>query len=281
MTQNELMHEALRLADEAFTDGEVPVGAVVALGGKIVGRGRNKRENERNALCHAEIEAIDEACRTLGGWRLWECDLYVTLEPCPMCAGAAVNARIKRIIFGAYDEKNGACGSVANIPTMNFSHKPELCGGFCEAECAALLKDFFAGLREKKPCEPARFFVESKNELKRGMFISRTECGTVTYDLRFRADGEKPLESDTASELETLFTDKARGKERGIILFTAMSSGEGFKLVTAGLTHRKAGALVCDVLKEIACSGASESTKKEAAAMLSVIDGITTEGMIY
>ena len=281
MTENELMNEALRLAGEAFAEGEVPVGAVVALGGKIVGRGRNRREKECNALCHAEVEAIDEACRTLGGWRLWECDLYVTLEPCPMCAGAAVNARIKRIIFGAYDEKNGACGSVANIPTMNFSHKPELCGGFCEAECAALLKDFFAGLRGERNCEPARDFIENKNGLKRGLFISRTECGTVTYDLRFRAEGEKPLDSDTAAELEKLFTDKARSKEKGIILFAAMSGGEGFKLVTAGLTHRRAGALVCDVLKETAFSDAAESTKKEAADMLSVIDGITTERMIY
>lgn len=281
MTDKELMNEALRLAGAAFAEGEVPVGAVVALGGKIVGRGRNKREKERNALCHAEIEAIDEACRTLGGWRLWECDLYVTLEPCPMCAGAAVNARVKKIIFGAYDEKNGACGSVANIPAVNFSHKPEVCGGFCEAECAAMLKDFFAGLRRETACECAEAFEAEKSSAKRGMFIAHAEYGTVTYDLRFRAEGESPLEKTAVAELEKLFTEKARSKERGIILFTAMSSGEGFKLVTAGLTHRKVSALMCGVLKEITCSDAAESTKKEAAAMLAVIDGITTEEMIY
>ncbi len=275
------MNEALRLAGEAFSEGEVPVGAVVALGGKIVGRGRNKREKERNALCHAEIEAIDEACRTLGGWRLWECDLFVTLEPCPMCAGAAVNARIKKIVFGAFDEKNGACGSVANIPTMNFSHKPEVSGGFCEAECAALLKDFFTGLRRKNACECAEDFEAEKCTAKRGMFISHAEYGTVTYDLRFRAEGESPLEKTAVAELERLFTEKARGRERGVICFAPVSDFSGFSLITAGLTHRKAGALVCDVLNEIACSDAAESTKKEAADMLSVIDGITTEEMIY
>ena len=111
MTDEEYMREALRLAREAAAEGEVPVGCVVADGERIVGRGRNRREKAKNALCHAELEAIDEACRTLGGWRLWKCTLYVTLEPCPMCAGAMINARIPRVVYGAADAKAGSCGS--------------------------------------------------------------------------------------------------------------------------------------------------------------------------
>ena len=112
MENTVFMNEALRLAKEAAEEGEVPVGAVVTIGDKIIGRGRNRRESDKNALCHAEIEAINEACKRLGGWRLWECELYVTLEPCPMCAGAIINSRIKKVVFGAHDKKNGACGSV-------------------------------------------------------------------------------------------------------------------------------------------------------------------------
>ena len=151
MTDEELMREAIRLAREAAAEGEVPVGCVVALGDRIVGRGRNRRERGKNALCHAELEAIDEACRTLGGWRLWECTLCVTLEPCPMCAGAIVNARIPRVIYGAADPKNGCCGSVVNLFSLPFNHRPELVGGLLEAECAALLTGFFERLRLQRP----------------------------------------------------------------------------------------------------------------------------------
>ena len=117
MTDSEFMREALQLAEEAGAEGEVPVGCVITLGDRIVGRGRNRREAGKNALYHAELEAIDQACKTLGGWRLWECTLYVTLEPCPMCAGAIVNARIPRVVFGAADPKNG-CQSV--FPAAEF-----------------------------------------------------------------------------------------------------------------------------------------------------------------
>ena len=141
------MDAALALAAEAAAEGEVPVGCVVVCRDKIVGRGRNRRETVKNALSHAEIEAIDEACRTLGGWRLWECTLYVTLEPCPMCAGAIINARIPRIVFGAGDKKMGACGSVCNLLSMDFNHRPEITAGVRETECAALLTDFFKDLR--------------------------------------------------------------------------------------------------------------------------------------
>ena len=141
------MDEALELAREAFAEGEVPVGCVIVRDGQIVGRGRNRRETGKTALGHAEIEAISEACRNLGGWRLWECTLYVTLEPCPMCAGAIVNARIPRVVYGASDGKCGACGSVCDLFSMDFNHHPTVCAGVREAEASALLQEFFRNLR--------------------------------------------------------------------------------------------------------------------------------------
>ena len=141
------MEEALALAREAFADGEVPVGCVIAKGDQIVGRGRNRREKGKSALAHAELEAIDEACRTLGGWRLWECTLYVTLEPCPMCAGAIINARIPRVVYGARDAKCGAVRSVCSLFSMAFNHHPQVEQGILEQPCAALLTDFFQKLR--------------------------------------------------------------------------------------------------------------------------------------
>lgn len=141
------MEEALALARQAAAEGEVPVGCVIVCDGKIVGRGRNRRENDKSALAHAEIEAISQACSTLGGWRLWECTLYVTLEPCPMCAGAIVNARIPRVVYGASDAKCGACGSVCNLFSMDFNHHPQVEKGVGEEACTALLKDFFQNLR--------------------------------------------------------------------------------------------------------------------------------------
>ena len=141
------MDEALELAREAFAEGEVPVGCVIVRDGQIVGRGRNRRETGKTALGHAEIEAISQACRNLGGWRLWECTLYVTLEPCPMCAGAIVNARIPRVVYGASDGKCGACGSVCDLFSMDFNHHPTVCAGVREAEASALLQEFFRNLR--------------------------------------------------------------------------------------------------------------------------------------
>lgn len=147
MDDRELMAAALELAKEAAAAGEVPVGCVIARNGQIVGRGRNRRETDKNALAHAEIEAIEDACRHLGGWRLWECTLYVTLEPCPMCAGAIINARIPRVVFGASDKKCGACGSVCDLFSMNFNHHPHVERGILEEEAAALLTEFFLNLR--------------------------------------------------------------------------------------------------------------------------------------
>lgn len=150
MNHEDFMKKALTLAEEAEKEGEVPVGAVVVCDGEIVGTGRNRRETEKNALCHAEIEAIDNACKNLGGWRLFKCDLYVTLEPCPMCAGAIINSRIKNVYFGANDYKNGACGSVVNLFNLDFNHKPNFEKGILENECSEILTRFFKNLREKK-----------------------------------------------------------------------------------------------------------------------------------
>ena len=144
------MREALLLAREAAADGEVPVGCVITLEDRIVGRGRNRREKGKTALAHAELEAIGEACRTLGGWRLWQCTLYVTLEPCPMCAGAIVNSRIKRVVYGARDAKAGCCGSVTDLFALPFNHRPQVEGGLLEDECAALLAAFFEELRRRR-----------------------------------------------------------------------------------------------------------------------------------
>ncbi len=156
MTDEDYMREALSLAKEAFSMGEVPVGAVAVWDGKIVGRGMNRRETDKNALRHAEIAAIDEACKNLGGWRLWKCDLYVTLEPCPMCAGAIINSRIRRVIFGASDAKAGSCGSVTDMFSLPYNHKPEVVSGILERECSELLTEFFTGLREKRRGEKAQ-----------------------------------------------------------------------------------------------------------------------------
>ena len=150
MDNEYFMDQAIALAKEAAQEGEVPVGAVVVLGDKIVGTGRNRREKSKNALAHAEIEAINEACRTLGGWRLWQCDMYVTLEPCPMCTGAIINSRIKRLIYGASDCKAGSCGSVVNLFELPYNHKPEIVSGIKKDECAELLSEFFKALRNKK-----------------------------------------------------------------------------------------------------------------------------------
>lgn len=150
MNDEFFMREALRLAEQSAAEGEVPVGAVVVADGKIVGTGRNRREKDKNALAHAELEAINEACRTLGGWRLWQCDMYVTLEPCPMCTGAIINSRIKRLVYGAKDYKAGSCESVINLFDLPYNHKPQVISGFMQDECSKILTDFFKELRNKK-----------------------------------------------------------------------------------------------------------------------------------
>ena len=148
------MEKALELARQAAEEGEVPVGCVIVRNGKIVAEGRNCRETGKSALGHAEIQAIDAACKALGGWRLWDCTLYVTLEPCPMCAGAIINARIPRVVFGARDEKFGACGSVCDLLAMDFNHKPQVTAGVMEEQSKALMEAFFRELRSKLQDRP-------------------------------------------------------------------------------------------------------------------------------
>ena len=145
------MRRALLLAKRAEALGEVPIGAVVVWDdGRVVGEGYNQRESEKNALLHAEIVAIDAACKTLGGWRLHKATLYVTVEPCVMCAGAIVNARVKRVVYGAKDPRFGAMGSLMDVTSIPFNHTPEVEAGVLESECEALMKRFFLSLRGKR-----------------------------------------------------------------------------------------------------------------------------------
>ena len=148
MERDDYMREALALAREAAEAGEVPVGCVIVRKGEIVGRGRNRREEKQAVFSHAEMEAMAQANARLGTWRLDDCELYVTLEPCPMCAGAILNARIPRLFYGARDPAFGACGGVLNLFMEDFPHRPALVGGILGEECRAVLADFFAGLRQ-------------------------------------------------------------------------------------------------------------------------------------
>lgn len=147
MEHEAYMREALSLAREAAAYGEVPVGCVIVRGGEIVGRGRNRREELQSTASHAEMEAVADANARLGTWRLDDCALYVTLEPCPMCAGAILNARIPRVYYGARDEAMGACGGVLNLFMERFPATPALVGGILADECRAVLGEFFRGLR--------------------------------------------------------------------------------------------------------------------------------------
>ena len=147
MTHRELMTRAIELAKEAAAEGEVPVGAVIARNGEIISEGRNRRENKKTALGHAEIEAIHRACEKLGGWRLSGCTLYVTLEPCPMCAGAVINARLDKVVYGAYDLKAGSVSSVTDLFNREYNHRPDVQEGFMENECRELMTEFFRKLR--------------------------------------------------------------------------------------------------------------------------------------
>lgn len=143
------MKIALDLAREAAAEGEVPVGAVVVRNGEVIGVGRNRRETCGNALAHAELEAINAACQHLNGWQLVGCTLYVTLEPCPMCAGAIINSRIERVVQGAMNPKAGSCGSLINLFDIPYNHHPEVISGVCADECSAVLKEFFRTLRKR------------------------------------------------------------------------------------------------------------------------------------
>ena len=312
MNKTDFMNEALRLAKEAAQEGEVPVGAVVTIGNKIIGRGRNRREKDKNALCHAEIEAINEACKRLGGWRLWECELYVTLEPCPMCAGAIINSRIRQVTFGAYDIKNGACGSVVNLFDADFSYRPRYIGGFMENECADVLTDFFRNLRSKENKKTKNIEENNKMEridsfnvdhtkLLRGMYISRIDGDVVTYDIRTRRPNvEEVMENGAIHTLEHLFATYVRNSalKNNIIYFGPMGCRTGFYFLTTGITHAEALKLTQEALdfvskfegdvpgvSAIECGNYRdhdlEGAKKEAADQVEVLKSWTTADMIY
>lgn len=151
MTDEAYMQIALELARQAYEINEVPVGAIVVKKstGKIIGKGYNRREIDKNPLAHAEIAAIKQAAETLGGWRLLDCDIYVTLEPCPMCCGAIINSRIERVIFGAFDSKSGSVESIINMFDLPFNHKPKIVSGIMQKECSEILSDFFTELRKR------------------------------------------------------------------------------------------------------------------------------------
>lgn len=151
LQHSDYMRLALEEARHAHALGEAPVGCLIVRDSTIVGRGHNTRETEHTALGHAELAAIQEACRTLNSWRLEGCRLYVTLEPCPMCMGAILNARIEQVIFGAYDLKAGCCGSLIDFNQLGFNHRAEILGGICERECGELLSEFFQKLRTPRP----------------------------------------------------------------------------------------------------------------------------------
>ncbi|MBR5782801.1 MAG: tRNA adenosine(34) deaminase TadA [Clostridia bacterium] len=150
MNDKEYMMLALEQAKIAYNLGEVPVGAVIVQNGKVIATGYNRREIDKNALSHAEHTAIDNACKALGGWRLPRCTLYVTLEPCLMCSGAILHARIDRVVFGTRDEKSGAFGSVLDVNTLPLNHKCEVTEGICAEECKNILQQFFSDLRQRK-----------------------------------------------------------------------------------------------------------------------------------
>ena len=160
-TDTQYMREAIALAQKAMAEDEVPIGALIVQDGRVIATAYNTREHDRCATHHAELVAIEEACRLLHGWRLPRTTLYVTLEPCPMCAGAIINARVERVVFGAYDPKAGAYGSMTNLAALPFNHIPEVVGGVLEDECKELLSSYF---REKRRLEKERKQQEKDRE---------------------------------------------------------------------------------------------------------------------
>ena len=150
MSHSYFMGEALILAKNAEKHADVPVGAVIVKNGEIIAKGQNRREEHKNSLAHAEIEAIDGACRVLGSKYLTGCTLYVTLEPCPMCTGAIINSRIDTVVYGAYDDKAGCMGTLTDMTALAFNHKPEIIGGYMEKECGQVLTEFFENIRNNK-----------------------------------------------------------------------------------------------------------------------------------
>lgn len=179
------MKQALRWAKKAEALGEVPVGAVIVRDGKIIATGYNRRESGKNSLLHAEIIALNRACKKVGGWRLSDCDLYVTLEPCPMCTGAIINSRIRTVYIGAMDPKAGCMGSVCDLAQLPFNHKPQVVRGVCEEECSSQLSVFFQSLRREKKAETKQitlrsFTADDASDVRRFLYPKCTEKTVLT-----------------------------------------------------------------------------------------------------
>ena len=147
--KNYFMKEALKEAKKSYDKNETPIGAVIVYNNKIIARAHNLRESKNDSTCHAEVLAIKKACKKLGSWRLEECDIYITLEPCSMCSGAIIQSRIRNLYYGAKDSKTGAAGSVLDLFSYTFNHKVNVVGGIMEDECSRIIKDFFKELRQK------------------------------------------------------------------------------------------------------------------------------------
>ncbi len=234
------MNIALGLAREAAADGETPVGAVIVRNdGTIVGKGKNRRETDRNALCHAELIAIDNACRTLGGWRIRNCTLYVTLEPCPMCAGAIINSRIERVVFAAKDPKAGSAGSVADIFGMEYNHRPEVVSGILEKESSLLLKDFFSELRRKNQkmsgikmvevstSEQVKTVAKMADEIWHEWFPSIISIGQIDYMLE-KFQSEQAISEQLANDGYRYFIIMNGGEYIGYTAVRPESDGRLF-----------------------------------------------------
>ena len=227
------MRLALEQARAAGEDGEIPVGAVCVWDGRVISVGRNRREREKNALCHAELDAIGAACRELGGWRLWNCDLYVTLEPCPMCAGAIINARIRRVVYGAADPKAGSCGSVTDLFSLRYNHHPAAEGGCLERECSELLECCFRSIRANA-VNQSYTFTPPTTELLRGLREwdggeHAWLCGNAASESVRLCEfcGDAASEPERPSELRRI---AIKGKTVGAVLL-GMSGADGEAVV--------------------------------------------------
>lgn len=260
------MSIAIELARKAASEGETPVGAVVVRNdGFIAGKGRNSRERDRNALCHAEIAAIDEACRTLGGWRLCGCTIYVTLEPCPMCAGAIINSRLDKLVFAAADPRSGSAGSVADIFGLGYDHRPEIVPGIMEKECKELLKDFFGELRRKnrkmsgiktvevKTSEQVKKVAAMADEIWHEWFPSIISVEQIDYMLD-KFQSESAIENQLKNENYRYFIVMKGGEYVGYTAVRPDSDGRLFlSKIYIKKEHRRKGygKAVFEFLKEI------------------------------
>ena len=198
------MAEAIALAKQAAALGEVPIGCVITKDGEIVGRGYNRRETGKTALGHAELMAIEDACRNLGGWRLWQCRLYVTLEPCPMCAGAIINARIPVVVYGAKDPKAGSVGSITDLFSMPYNHHPQVISGVMETECAGLLRDFFRSLRIRKKSGETPANIDKSVNLLCGFYRF---YGNISQDIEIKRRSRSSPRIIGATPMRTMLHD--------------------------------------------------------------------------